>query len=115
MIEIVARVKNGLPVIARGTIWTSDDIDYDLFWTTGSPFGLSRSRKRTTSDNLRGHPGAREPGSGSVGVDDERPYVFRATRVCVECRAEFRAIITLAETAGIVWWRCEPKHCSGPV
>ena len=42
MIEIVTTVRNGLPVIARGTL-TSDDIDYDLSWTTGSPFGLSIS------------------------------------------------------------------------
>ena len=42
MIEIVTTVKNGLPVIARGTL-TSDDIDYDLFWLTGRPFGLNIS------------------------------------------------------------------------
>ena len=37
-------------------------------------------------------------------------HVFRATRVCAECHAEFSAIITLAETTGIVWWRCDPRH-----
>ena len=38
-------------------------------------------------------------------------YAFHATRVCAECHAEFSAYITIAATAGVVWWRCEPTHC----
>ena len=38
-------------------------------------------------------------------------YAFRATRICVQCHAEFSACITLAATAGIVWWRSEPRYC----
>ena len=39
-------------------------------------------------------------------------YAFRATRVCAECRSEFSAFITLAATAGFVWWRSEPTRCN---
>ena len=49
MIEIITRVKNGLPVMARGTLASAEpDVgiptdycdEYDLFWLTGSPFRL---------------------------------------------------------------------------
>ena len=48
MIEIVTTVRNGLPVIARGTL-TSDDIFYDLSWLGGLPFKLPIS----TEDDQR--------------------------------------------------------------
>ena len=38
-------------------------------------------------------------------------YAFRATRVCVQCRREFTALISIAATAGVVWWRYEPRRC----
>ena len=38
-------------------------------------------------------------------------YAWTATRVCVACRRDFGALIQIAASAGIVWWRCEPTHC----
>ena len=39
-------------------------------------------------------------------------YAWTATRICAECRADFKARIYIAaDAAGVVWWRLEPTCC----